>query len=128
MDKRDKCPATIDFNHQSLALIISTMAPQKRSSHSFELKNEIIQMVKSGMKRSKVMKKYGISVSTLSEWMSASEKISAKVNKGHGKWLRHMKEMTKLLIPKYDIKIQNVHVQEDVTIAKVEHLHEGGGG
>ena len=43
------------------------MAPIKRSSYSYELKNEVIQKVNAGVKRSEIMKEYGIASSTLSK-------------------------------------------------------------
>lgn len=61
------------------------MAPVKRKYYSYELKNEIIQILNSGIKRSEVIKKYGINSGLLSKWISGSEKIAAKVSAGKGK-------------------------------------------
>ena len=61
------------------------MAPIQRASYSYELELEVIQKVNAGVKRSQVMKEYGLTSGTLSRWLSASDKIVAKVKSGSGK-------------------------------------------
>ena len=48
---------------------------KKRRYYSNELKKEIIQKVKDGIKRSDIQKEYGISPSSLSRWICPPEKI-----------------------------------------------------
>ena len=61
------------------------MAPTKRTYYSYELKNEVIQMVKSGAKRSDVVKKYGINVQLLAKWIKNTDTIVAKASGNKGK-------------------------------------------
>ena len=56
------------------------MDPVKRKYYSYELKNEVIQMIKSGVKRSEVIKKYDIHSGLLSKWIINSDTIVAKAN------------------------------------------------
>ena len=74
------------------------MAPIQRASCSYELKLEVIQKVNAGVKRSQVMKEYGFTSRTLSRWLSASDKIVAKVKSGSGK----IKKATPTLYPNTD--------------------------
>ena len=63
------------------------MAPTKRTYYSYELKNEVIQMVKSGAKGSDVVKKYNINAKLLTKWIINTDTIAAKANgsnKGKG--------------------------------------------
>ena len=63
------------------------MAPTKRTYYSYELKNEVIQMVKSGAKGSDVVKKYNINAKLLTKWIINTDTIVAKANgsnKGKG--------------------------------------------
>merc|ERR1711874_680509 len=59
---------------------------KKRQHFTYDLKNEIIQKVKDGIKRSDIQKEYGISSGTLSKWVCLPDKIIAKTN---GESLRH---------------------------------------
>ena len=48
---------------------------KKRRHYTYELKKEIIQKVKDGIKRSDIQKEYGIASSTLSRWMCSLNEI-----------------------------------------------------
>ena len=47
---------------------------KKRRYYTYELKKEIIQKVKDGIKRSDIQKEYGISPSSLSRWICPPDK------------------------------------------------------
>ena len=53
---------------------------KRRSHYPNELKKEIIQKVKDGIKRSDIQKEYGIAPSTLSRWVFSPDKIIGEVN------------------------------------------------
>ena len=53
---------------------------KKRRYYTYELKKEIIQKVKDGIKRSDIQKEYGISPSSLSRWICPPEKMNGEVN------------------------------------------------
>ena len=53
---------------------------RKRRHYTYELKKEIIQKVKDGIKRSDIQKEYGIASSTLSRWVCSPDKIIGEVN------------------------------------------------
>ena len=55
---------------------------KKRRHYTYELKKEIIQKVKDGIKRSDIQKEYGIALSTLSRWVCSSDKIIGEVDGG----------------------------------------------
>ena len=61
------------------------MAPAKKTSYSYDFKNEVLQMVKSGTKKSAVIKKYDINPELLSKWISNSDRITAQVYNNNGK-------------------------------------------
>ena len=56
------------------------MAPVKRKSYTLQTKNEAIQMVAMGSKRSEVQAKFNISSSTLGEWIKDKANIAGKIN------------------------------------------------
>ena len=53
---------------------------KKRRHFTYDLKNEIIQKVKDGIKRSDIQKEYGITSGTLSKWVCSPDKIIAKAS------------------------------------------------
>ena len=53
---------------------------KKRHYYTYELKKEIIQKLKDGIKRSDIQKEYGISLSSLSRWVCPPHEIIAKAN------------------------------------------------
>ena len=53
---------------------------KKRRYYTYELKKEIIQKLKDGIKRSDIQKEYGISPSSLSRWICPPDKIIGEAN------------------------------------------------
>ena len=53
---------------------------KKRRHYTYELKKEINQKVKDGIKRSDIQKEYGIALSTLSRWVCSPDEIIGKAN------------------------------------------------
>ena len=56
------------------------MESKKNPRYTYELKCEIIQKVKDGIKRSKIQEDYGIHAETLSRWLNSADKVVGKVN------------------------------------------------
>ena len=67
------------FSRRSPSLSVSIMDCKKRPRYTYELKNEIIQKVKDGIKRSDIQKEYGIHSGTLSRWLCSADKIIVKL-------------------------------------------------
>ena len=72
------------------------MAPIKRKNYTVQMKNEAIQLVNKGTKRAAVQAQYGISSSTLTDWIKAKVTIAAKLSSGKGK----VKRLTPCHYPK----------------------------
>ena len=87
--------------------------PLKRSSYSFETKNEIILKVKSGAKRSQIQMEYGITSGTLARWMNESMKIATNVQ--DGKW--KIKKATPTHFPKTDAAMKTWFTEKRNNVA-----------
>ena len=72
------------------------MAPIKRKQYTLKEKNEALELVNKGTKRSVIQAQFGISSSTLTDWVKAKSTIAAKFISGKG----NVKRLTPCQYPK----------------------------
>ena len=60
------------------------MGPIKRKQYTLKEKNEALELVNKGSKRSVIQAQFGISSSTLTDWVKAKSTIAAKFISGKG--------------------------------------------